>query len=161
MSVKDVEVKFKKLNKDAVTPSYKYDGDAGFDLTLVEDLEIEPYGKGLGKTGLAFSIPKGYEAQIRPRSGISLKGLEVICTDAEIVLITNSIDVILGTVDSNYRGEVGIITKNNSEYKVTIPKGTRLAQMIVAPVVKILPREVDELDGSERQEKGYGSTGVK
>lgn len=163
MSIGEVEVKvkFKKLHKDAVTPEYKYDGDAGFDLTLVEDLEVSANGKALGKTGLAFELPKGYEAQIRPRSGISVKGLSAIDKYYDAAVFTNKIDVIIGTVDSNYRGEVGIIVKSTRDRDTIIPKGTRLAQMIVAPVVKIVPEEVNELGDSERQEKGYGSTGTK
>lgn len=161
MSITDVKVKFKKLHKDAVTPEYKYDGDAGFDLTLVEDLEVPANGKALGKTGLAFELPKGYEAQIRPRSGISLKGVSATVANLNVECITRRIDVILGTVDSNYRGEVGIIVKSTHDYDLIIPKGTRLAQMIVSPVIKIVPAEVNELGDSERQEKGYGSTGTK
>src|SRR5690625_4442372 len=87
----------KKLHPDAVIPKYAKKGDSGFDLVAVEDMVIEPGETKLIKTGLAFEIPEGYEIQVRPRSGITLK---------------TKLRVQLGTIDSNYRGEVGVIVDN-------------------------------------------------
>lgn len=164
----------KKLNPDAVIPKYEKQGDSGFDLVAVEDVIIEPGEMKLIKTGLAFDIPKGFEIQVRPRSGITLK---------------TKLRVQLGTIDSNYRGEVGVIVDNiskgerlNNTYgyyrsidqRLTgagnsgatpgayyIYKGDRIAQAILAPVAHSTFEEVDELSGSERGTNGYGSTGIR
>ncbi|GAA0343974.1 dUTP diphosphatase [Oceanobacillus oncorhynchi subsp. oncorhynchi] len=174
-------MKVKKMHQDAVLPKYAQQGDSGFDLVAVEDVIIEPGETKLIKTGLAFDIPEGFEIQVRPRSGITLK---------------TKLRVQLGTIDSNYRGEVGVIVDNitpctirenlemNSfvgpvyhdisgnnvsnhawdcikgmHYK--IQKGDRIAQGILAPVAITEFEEVDKLSESDRGSNGYGSTGVK
>lgn len=161
-------VKVKRLHPDAVMPRKAYASDAGFDLVAVEDTIIEPGETALIKTGLAFELPPGYEMQIRPRSGVTLK---------------TKLRVQLGTVDSNYRGEVGVIVDNisndtwsNASRRIDntyddstrdksrgyiIRKGDRIAQTVIQrlPVVELI--EVEELGDSERGSDGFGSTGVK
>lgn len=171
-------LKVKKIHPDAVIPKYAQQGDSGFDLVAVEDVIIEPGETKLIKTGLAFDIPKGYEIQVRPRSGITLK---------------TKLRVQLGTIDSNYRGEVGVIVDNievkhkdnwttmhptdvKGELSDTwefagenelpygsyvIRKGYRIAQGVLAPVAITEFEEVDKLSESDRGSNGYGSTGVK
>lgn len=163
----------KRLHKDAVLPKYAKQGDSGFDLVAIEDTIIEPGYTKLIKTGLAFEIPKGYEIQVRPRSGITLK---------------TKLRVQLGTIDSNYRGEVGVIVDNtyhdpfedgeilfkadgvdgnptdDGDYlfgTYLIKKGDRIAQAILAPVAYTTFVEVDKLSESERGAAGYGSTGIR
>ncbi|PEL95809.1 deoxyuridine 5'-triphosphate nucleotidohydrolase [Bacillus wiedmannii] len=164
-------VKVKRLHEDAVIPKYAKPGDSGFDLVVVEDVIIEPGETAVVKTGLAFEIPTGYEMQIRPRSGISRK---------------TKLRVVLGTIDSGYRGEVGVIVDNTwqdtnretprfqlsdgcSEYSggayyvkgtYKIRKGDRIAQGVLAAVGHTTFEEVEELSESERGEDGYGSTGM-
>lgn len=142
-----VPLKFKKLHPDAVIPQYQTEGAAGFDLVTVEEA-VSPAGKTiLLKTGLAVEVPPGYELQIRPRSGISLKtGL----------MIKNS----PGTIDSDYRGEIGIIVYNNGErYGHCINKGERIAQAVLKRVERAEIFEVMELSDTERGVGGFGSTG--
>jgi dUTP pyrophosphatase len=166
-----LRTKVKKLHPDAVLPVYAKPGDAGFDLASVEHVVIEPGETKVIKTGLAFEIPPGYELQVRPRSGVSRK--------------TNLL-VVLGTVDSGYRGEVGVIVKNMEPFidatgdvikhidgyeeplcgeaeigSYVILKGDRIAQGVIAPVETACFVEVDELSDSERGSGGFGSTGVK
>ncbi|ARJ26092.1 deoxyuridine 5'-triphosphate nucleotidohydrolase (plasmid) [Bacillus mycoides] len=166
----NLRVKIKRL-KDVELPKYAREFDAGFDLVAAEDTIIYPEETTVVPTGLALEIPPGYELQVRPRSGISLN------TD---------LSVILGTVDSSYRGEVGVITRNSrsligtmTDYVRTIDdefnqvdglhpegtyiirKGDRIAQGVIAPVVTAHFVEVDELSVSERGLGGFGSTGVK
>ncbi|MBX6360536.1 MAG: deoxyuridine 5'-triphosphate nucleotidohydrolase [Acidobacterium ailaaui] len=181
-----LSVKIKRIHPDAVIPQYAKPGDAGFDLVAVEDVIVEPGETVKVPTGLAFELPEGYELQIRPRSGITLK---------------TKLRVQLGTVDAGYRGEVGVIVDNvaqpehsvidgelwydstfitrdlnGNEYdlpdeladevlpvlknSVVIPKGTRIAQCVIAPIQQAEFIEVDELSKSERGAGGFGSTGV-
>jgi dUTP pyrophosphatase len=169
----NLPIKIKKLSPDAVIPTYKHEDDAGFDLVAAEEVIIESGKTTTIKTGLSFNIPEGYEMQIRPRSGITAK---------------THLQVELGTIDSGYHGEIGVITRNlsysdfeylNSEYvhlidgsreKVDryywnyaykIKKGDRIAQAVIAPVVHAEFEEVDKLGDSERGSAGFGSTGVK
>ncbi|EOP46648.1 dUTP diphosphatase [Bacillus cereus] len=166
----NLRVKIKRL-KDVDLPKYAKPGDSGFDLVAAEDTIIWPEATEVVPTGLSFEIPPGYELQVRPRSGISLN------TD---------LIVILGTVDSSYRGEVGVITRNSrsligtmTDYLRTIGdefaqvdglhpegsyiirKGDRIAQGVIAPVETAHFVEVDKLSESDRGSSGFGSTGVK
>lgn len=156
----NTHVKIKRLHPDAIIPQYARPGDAGFDLVAVEDVIIEPGETKIVPTGLAFELPAGYELQVRPRSGISLK---------------TKLRVQLGTVDAGYRGEVGVIVDNISrknkqfrwrldsgkEGSYRVRKGDRIAQGIIAPVQQAQFTVVDELGESERGEGGFGSSGVK
>lgn len=169
----NLRVKIKRV-KDVELPKYAKSGDAGFDLVAAEDVVIKPGETKVIPTGLAFEIPPGYEMQIRPRSGMSRK---------------TKLRVVLGTIDSGYRGEVGVIADNVSmvEYEsqprllkgafvgdgdfnitkatkyevIKISKGDRIAQGVIAPVVTAHFEEVDELSVSDRGTGGFGSTGVK
>lgn len=167
-----MNVKVKKLHEDALIPTKAHISDAGFDLYASETVEIFAGETKLVPTGLAFELPQGYELQVRPRSGVSLH---------------SSLKVILGTVDSGYRGEVGIIVHNadqvkyassqrllapilagDNDFNITkaavpstiISKGDKIAQAIIQKLPEIELVEVEELDGGERGIKGFGSTGV-
>lgn len=154
-----VPVKIKKLHSDAVIPTYAHDGDAGFDLYTLEDVLIPARKTKVCPTGLAMAIPNGYEIQVRPRSGISLKGVEVKLSSEETINV--SVRVQLGTIDCQYRGDIGIITLNESDYDIIIPKGTRLAQAVLNEVPQAKFELVDELDETTRGNNGFGSTGTK
>lgn len=146
-----LRVKIKRL-KDVELPKYARPGDSGFDLVAAEDTIIWPGETKIVQTGLAFEIPPGYELQVRPRSGMTRN---------------TKLRVVLGTVDSGYRGEVGVLVDNIEIPKATnmqasvIEKGTHIAQGVIAPVVTAHFEEVDELSDSERGNRGFGSTGVK
>jgi dUTP pyrophosphatase len=172
-----IDVRVKRLHADAVIPKYAHEYDAGFDLVAVEDVIIEPGETKLVPTGLAFQIPIGYEIQIRPRSGVSLKTK---------LRVSNA----PGTIDSQYRGEVKVIVDNirqryidedgeeyvtrtldtiNSSTEVSefftegtyiIRKGDKIAQGVLAEVPRANFVVVDELDETTRGESGFGSTGV-
>lgn len=140
-----VDVRIVKLREDAIIPTYAHDTDAGADVSAIEETIIEPHTNTIVKTGLKVAIPVGYEIQIRPRSGLSLK------TNLRIPNAP-------GTIDSDYRGEVGIIVSNIGDEPIIIKKGDRIAQMLIAPTPMIRWNEVTELDDTNRGEKGYGST---
>lgn len=144
-----VRVKIKKLHEDAVIPQYQTTGAAGFDFHAIEDMEIPTRKIVLVKTGLSMEIPEGYELQVRPRSGMSLKTK---------MRIANS----PGTIDSDYRGEICIIMENMGmlgALPYDIKKGDRIAQGVICPVYQAIFVE-DELSETERGEKGFGSTNV-
>jgi len=153
------KLKIKKIHPDAVLPTYGTPGAAGFDICIIEDITLEPGETKLAKTGLQMDIPVGFEVQIRPRSGLSLK---------TPLTVKNS----PGTIDCDYQGEVGLILHNAGAYKPTdngydfrcikLSAGTKVAQGVLAPVTKA---EIEEVTGelfekeSERGEGGFGSTG--
>ncbi|MGH0511120.1 dUTP diphosphatase [Bacillus paranthracis] len=147
----NLRVKIKRV-KDVELPRYAKPGDSGFDLVAAEDTIIWPGETKVVQTGLAFEIPPGYELQVRPRSGMTRN---------------TKLRVVLGTVDSGYRGEVGVLVDNPEIPKAAnmqahvIEKGTRIAQGVIAPVITAHFDEVDELSHSERGTNGYGSTGTK
>lgn len=146
--VQTIPVKFKKLDRLATTPRYAHKGDAGFDLFSVSAKTIHPGETVVIKTGIAMQIPRGYEVQIRPRSGLSLNTK---------IRIANS----PGTIDSIYRGEVGVIIENTGNKNLHVDIGDKIAQGVLKkqPVAQFI--EVDELGKSDRGESGYGSTGLK
>lgn len=151
-------IKVKQLKENAIIPHYAKDGDAGFDLYTLEDTIIPAKTTVAIKTGIAMEIPEGYEVQIRPRSGNSLNG--VVCYVPHLGVKTKEYArVILGTVDSGYRGELGIITENPNPYVIMVPAGTKLAQGVVNPIANAILQRVEELSNSERGEAGFGSTG--
>jgi dUTP pyrophosphatase len=139
-------VKIKKLRDNATIPTYSKPGDAGCDLYSSEEKVIWA-GMYCGiHTGIAIELPKGYEAQVRPRSGMAAKhGITVINAP--------------GTIDEGYRGEIIIPLINHSDEIYNIRVGDRIAQMIVSPVQQAVFQEVDELGDSERGVGGLGSTG--
>ena len=130
-------------------PSYETADSAGMDLraAVAEAITIEPGKRALVPTGLKMALPRGYEAQIRPRSGLALKkGITLPNTP--------------GTIDADYRGEVGIILINHGEEAFEVARGDRIAQLVLAPVTIATWVEVDELSETARGEGGFGSTGV-
>jgi dUTP pyrophosphatase len=141
-----MQIKFKKIHEEAVIPKYAKLGDAGMDLHSIEETAILPGEHKLVKTGLQMQIPLGYEAQVRPRSGLALKN--------KITVLNTP-----GTVDSGYRGEIGVILMNHSQEIFKINKHDRIAQMVIAKHETPEIQEVEELDNSERGEGGFGSTG--
>ena len=137
-------VKVKKLKDSAIMPEYKTSGASGFDLSAAETLEIPPNSTGLVSTGLAMEIPQGHEIQIRPRSGISLK---------------TPLKVLLGTLDADYRGPIGVIVYNASNTPQKVLEGTRIAQGVLQAVPQANFELVTELSETVRGEGGFGSTG--
>lgn len=129
-------------------PTYATKGSAGMDLraNLQEDVVIAPGERKLISTGLKISLPVGYEAQIRPRSGLALK---------KGVTVLNS----PGTVDSDYIGDIGVILINHGEESLTISNGDRIAQMVIAKHETVEFEQVESLDETERGSGGFGSTG--
>ncbi len=142
------KIRIKKIRDNAVTPHYEHDGDAGMDLYAVEDSSLHPGERKLIPTGLQVEVPKGYEMQIRPKSGLALKyGITVLNTP--------------GTVDSCYRGEVEVIMLNASDRDYEIKAGEKVAQAVIAKVEKAVVEEVEELTETQRGSGGFGSTGRK
>lgn len=142
-----MKIKVKKLNEEAVLPRYAHDGDAGMDVFSCEDAFLYPGDRKMVRTGLSFEIPKGFEIQVRPKSGLSLKnGLTILNTP--------------GTLDSGYRGELGIILFNTTKETYEIKKGQKIAQVILARYEEAEVEEVGVLGESERGEGGFGSTGL-
>ena len=130
-------------------PKYETLLSAGMDIRadLEEPITVKPNQRSLIKTGLYISLHDGYEAQIRPRSGLALKkGITVLNSP--------------GTIDADYRGEIGVIIANLSDSDFTIKSGDRIAQMVIANYEKIAWKVVDKLDDSFRGNKGFGSTGI-
>lgn len=143
-----VKVQIKKLTPNAKLPEYAHKTDAGADVFCSEAIEIGAGETKLVKTGIAVAIPAGYEIQVRPRSGLSLKtGLRVANAP--------------GTIDSDYRGEICVIMTNISDKIESISQGDKIAQLVISPVPMIEWEEVKELDSTERGEGGFGSTDKK
>lgn len=170
-----IQVGFKRLNDNATIPSKAHASDSGFDLVASTDVIIEPGETAVVPTGIAVQLPSGYEAQVRPRSGVTSK---------------TKLRVQLGTIDNGYTGEIGVIVDNiaqlydvediNDYYnqaltidgKTTsvptrrrymtykIRKGDRIAQLVIQPLPAVEAYEVDSLDDTERGTSGYGSSGV-
>ena len=143
-----VKILIKKTNKEVITPKYKTDGSSGVDLSafLEKKVVIKPNSSELIPTGLQVAIPEEYEIQIRPRSGLAAK---------------NNISVLNtpGTIDSDYRGEIKVILYNHGKEDFLINNKDRIAQMVLAPVIKMNFEETDELPETIRGEGGFGSTG--
>ncbi|MFN0042416.1 MAG: dUTP diphosphatase [Alphaproteobacteria bacterium] len=144
----DVAVQRLPHGADLPLPNYASAGAAGLDLPAALDatLTLAPGARALVPTGLAIALPDGYEAQIRPRSGLALKaGLTILNSP--------------GTIDADYRGEIGIILINHGSEAITITRGMRIAQMIVTPVVRARLAERASLDATARGADGFGSSG--
>lgn len=144
-----MDIKVKKLKDNAIIPKYQSSGAAGFDFHATDTISIAPGKTSIIDTGLSFEIPEGYELQIRPRSGLSAKSP---------LRVANS----PGTIDSDYRGSVGIIIYNTSNsavesYKVNA--GDRIAQGVIVPVQRATFVEADNLSNTERGDGAFGSTG--
>ncbi len=141
------KVLVKKLHPDAVMPDYAKLGDAGADLTSIQDVTLEPGESTLVKTGISIQLPQDYEAQVRPRSGLAYK--------KQITVLNGP-----GTVDEGYRGDVGVILINHGKEDFVIEVGNKIAQLVIKPVKQAEFIEVEELSDTSRGEGGFGSTGV-
>jgi dUTP pyrophosphatase len=141
-----IAVKLVKLDPNLPTPAYQTVGSAGCDVPSRKELVIPPHQRMLVPTGLKMEIPEGFECQIRPRSGTALKhGITVLNSPS--------------TIDSDYRGEVGVVLINTSDEPFTVKQYDRIAQFVFAPVTVAEFELVDELSTTDRGAKGFGSTG--
>ena len=144
------EILIKRLSKDVTLPKYETEGSSGLDLAANTDKQIKilPGKSEIIPTGLAVAIPKNFEIQIRPRSGLAAKNqISVLNTP--------------GTIDADYRGELKVILINLSDKVFVVEKGLRIAQMVLSPVIKAKLKEVTELENTDRGSGGFGSTGIK
>lgn len=147
-----MKIQFKKLPhaKELPLPSYESKYAAGMDIraALEEPVTLKPGERALIPTGLKMAMPEGYEAQMRPRSGLAYRnGITMLNTP--------------GTIDADYRGELKMLAVNLGEEDFEINHGDRIAQMIIAPVIQAEVNEVEDLSNTERGDGGFGSTGVK
>jgi dUTP pyrophosphatase len=141
-------IRFKRLSALAETPRQMTAHAAGYDLSaaLEEDIVIPPWGRYCVPTGIAIALPAGYEAQIRPRSGLAVKhGIGILNSP--------------GTIDSDYRGEIKVILFNAGFEPFTVTRGMRIAQMVISAVPETKLVETEELDETERNSGGFGHTG--
>lgn len=141
---------YKVLHPDAVSPKYNYGSDSGFDLHSIDTIEIPAFGRALVPTGLSFDIQDGYEIQVRTKSGLAInQGLMVLNSP--------------GTVDNGYTGEVKAIIFNTNPTSVTIPKGMKVGQAVLCPVVNggwVDLQQINKINDKERGANGFGSTGL-
>ena len=144
------EILIKRLSKNISLPKYETDGSSGMDLAanIENKIKIAPGKSAIIPTGLSVSIPKNFEIQIRPRSGLAAKNkISVLNTP--------------GTIDADYRGELKVILINLGDTAFIIEKGLRIAQMVLCPVIKATLKEVETLEETKRGSGGFGSTGIK
>ena len=144
------KILIKRLSKEISLPKYETAGSSGMDLAanIAGNISIDPGKTAIIPTGLALSVPKGFEVQIRPRSGLAAKKkISVLNTP--------------GTIDSDYRGEIKVILINQGQETFKVEKGLRIAQMVVCPVVQAQIKEVEDLNETGRGKGGFGSTGSK
>tara|TARA_B100001121_G_C18677945_1_gene617134 strand:+ start:928 stop:1368 length:441 start_codon:yes stop_codon:yes gene_type:complete len=144
------KVLIKRLSKNVELPKYETNGSSGMDLSanIEKQIKIEPGKISIIPTGLLVSIPKNFEIQIRPRSGLAAKyQISVLNTP--------------GTIDSDYRGELKVILINLGDKTYVVERNARIAQMVLCPIVKAKFKEVDNLDDTDRGVGGFGSTGEK
>ena len=143
-------LKIERLPHNKNIPAYQTEGAAGMDLcaAIEAPVVLKPLERALVPTGIKIELPQGYEAQVRPRSGLAIKSG---------ISLSNCV----GTIDEDYRGEVcvGLINYSNEEFSVH--RGDRIAQMLIAPVTTAVIETVEELSPTARQEGGFGSTGIK
>ncbi len=149
MHAQSLLIKRLENNTDLPLPTYETSSASGMDLpaAVIDPMILAPGMRALIPTGLSISLPKGFEAQIRPRSGLAARdGITVLNTP--------------GTIDSDYRGEIMVILINLGSNPFTITRGMRIAQMVIAPVSQVKIIEVDDLDATARGSGGFGSTGL-
>lgn len=143
-------IKVELTNEDSVFPKYAYPSDSGFDLHASEEVILGPFGRALIPTGLKVSFEEGYEIQVRPKSGLAIKqGLTVLNTP--------------GTIDQGYTGEIQVIVFNTNNTTVTIPKGMKVGQGVLCPVIQgkyVEFEQVDNIGEKDRGDNGFGSTGI-
>jgi dUTP pyrophosphatase len=141
------DIKVKLIHDEAILPFKANEGDAGLDLFSIDESVIRVGETALIRTGIQLELPKGTEAQIRPRSGLALK---------HAITVLNS----PGTIDEGYRGEIKIILINHGKNDFKVEKQMKIAQMVIAPILKVRVLETKELTRSERGSGGFGSTGL-
>ena len=166
-----IKIKVERTHKDAVVPEFAHPTDSGFDLFTCEDKEISAGETAIVPTGLRFEIPKGWGVHIKNKSGITVKGVPVYTEEQgfdplHVDLINKGerspITVFEGTIDMDYRGEIGIMVRNDARHKITIPAQTKIAQGVLRQVFYCEFEEVDTVDtDTTRGESGYGSTGTE
>ena len=141
-----IDVSIRRLRPDAHLPEQAYEGDAGMDLAACEAVTIEPGERAVVPTGLAIEIPDGYAGFVQPRSGLAVRhGIGIVNSP--------------GLIDSGYRGEIRVVLINtDDEQRFTVEPGMRIAQLVIVPVAAARLVEVDELAGSERGSRGFGSS---
>lgn len=142
----DDTLKINFIHEDAKMPYRANEGDAGLDIFSVEEKTIPAGESALIRTGIQMELPKGTEAQIRPRSGLAAK---------HAVTVLNS----PGTIDEGYRGEIQVILINHGKEPFTVEKEMRIAQMVIAPVLKVTLEQTNDLTDSKRGQGGFGSSG--
>lgn len=145
-----MEVKIKKISEDVILPEYATNQSAGVDLRahITEPIVLNPLQRTLIGTGLSIELPVGYEAQIRPRSGLAIKhGITVLNSP--------------GTIDRDFRGEIGVILINLSNEPFTINKGDRICQMVITSYEQVKWSQTQELSSTERGQGGFGHSGNK
>ena len=142
-----LSLKITRIHPDAQLPAYAHPGDAGMDVCACERVILAPMTRALVPTGLQIALPPGTEAQIRPRSGNAFK---------HGVTVLNS----PGTIDEGYRGEIKILLINLGAEPFTVEPGMRVAQLVIAPVLRVNINELATLDATPRGDGGFGSTGV-
>ncbi len=144
-----ISIKILPHGSDLPLPTYATEDSAGMDLlaAVSEDVTLKTGERKLIPTGISIALPKGFEAQVRPRSGLAFKNG---------VTVLNS----PGTVDADYRGEVGVILINHGQEPFTVTRGMRIAQMVIAPYTRANWKAVESLETSDRGEGGFGSTGT-
>lgn len=143
-----MKIKIIKLSDTAQLPRYGHDDDAGLDLFAIQDHQLLPGETQLIPTGIVVELPPATEAQIRPRSGLALK---------HSVTVLNS----PGTIDAGYRGEIGVILINHGQAAFQVTIGMKIAQMVIAPILRADIEEVTALSPTRRGEGGFGSTGYQ
>lgn len=141
-----IELPIQRLREDAVLPAQAYEGDAGLDLAAAEGVELAPGVRAVVGTGLAVAIPDGYAGFVQPRSGLAARhGISVVNSP--------------GLIDSGYRGEIRVVLLNTDRAEpFSVEAGMRIAQLVVVPVPAVSVLETDELPGSERGARGFGSS---
>jgi len=151
IGMEQIKIQIKRLRKNGAIqmPRYMTEGSSGMDLfaCLEADVTLEPGERRLVPTGISVAIPEGFEGQIRPRSGLAVqKGIGIVNGP--------------GTIDADYRGEIGILLINLGKEAFEIRHGDRIAQMVISPVVRAVLEEVDDLSPTGRQGGGFGHTGM-
>lgn len=142
-----MKLKIQREDKEVKLPSYAHPGDAGMDLYSAESCVLKPGERKIVSTGVKIAVPHGYEAQVRPKSGLAAKnGISIVNSP--------------GTIDSGYRGIVGIILINHGNEELKIEKNMKIAQMVINKVELVDVEEVTELDDTARGKGGFGSTGT-
>lgn len=145
-----IEILIKRLSKNVNLPKYETVGSSGLDLaaSIENPVNIAPGKTSIIPTGISVSIPQNYEIQIRPRSGLAAKN--------QVTVLNTP-----GTIDADYRGEIKVILINLSNKTFKVENGSRIAQMVLCPIIKVKFKEVENLEKTDRGAGGFGSTGVK